>query len=179
VTIELRAIDVRGADRGALVDFLTAGPWPFHVRTRPTPEQVAGDIDAGRFDGAEALWALADGVRIGLAVLEDVGDDTPTLDLRLAAAARGRGLGLPVLRAVTDHLFTDHPTARRFEAMTREDNVPMHRVLLRAGFVKEAHHREGWPVEDGPALASIGYAILRRDWATGDTTSVDWDDLVL
>ena len=179
MTIELFPVDVRGGDREALVAFLTAGPWPFHVRTRPTREQVVGDIDGGRFDDAEALWALADGSRIGLAVLEDVGDDTPTLDLRLAAAARGQGLGRQVLRAVTDHLFTTHPTARRFEAMTREDNEPMRRVLLRAGFVKEAHHREGWPVEDGPALASVGYAVLRRDWATGGRTPVDWDDLVL
>ena len=179
MTIELRPVDVRGADREGLVEFLTAGPWPFHVRTRPTHEQVVGDIDGGRYDDAEALWALADGTRIGLAVLEDVGDDTPTLDLRLADAARGQGLGLQVLRAVTDHLFAHHPTARRFEALTREDNVPMRRVLLRAGFVKEAHHREGWPVEGGPPLATVGYAMLRRDWETGGRTPVDWDDLDL
>ena len=179
MTIALRPVDVRGVDRDALATFLATGPWPFHVRTRPTHEQVDGDIDGGRFDDAEVLWVLANGVRVGLAVLEDVGDDTPTLDLRLASAARGRGLGLPVLRAVTDHLFRTHPTARRFEAMTREDNVPMRRVLLRAGFVKEAHHREGWPVEGGPALASVGYAVLRRDWETGSRTPVDWDDLVV
>jgi len=159
VAIELSPVDVRGEDREALVEFLTSGPWPFHVRTRPTREQVDGDIDGGRYDDAEALWALADGTRIGLAVLEDVGDDTPTLDPRLVPAVRGRGLGLQVLRAVTDHVFTDHPTARRLEAMTREDNVPMRRALLRAGFVKEAHHRESW--------------------ANGGTIPVDWDDLVV
>ena len=179
MTIELPPVDVRGDDREALVEFLTAGPWRFHVRTRPTREHVDGDIDAGRYDDAEVLCALADGTRIGLAVLEDVGDDTPTLDLRLVPSVRGRGLGLQVLRAVTDHVFTDHPTARRFEAMTREDDVPMRRALLRAGFVKEAHHREGWPLGDGTALASVGYARLRRDWADGGTTPVDWDDLVV
>ena len=180
MTIRLEPVDVRGADREALTTFLTSGPWPFHVRTRPTREQVAADVDGGRYDeDAEALWVLADGERVGLGVLEDLTDDTPVLDLRLAPASRGRGLGLPALRALTDHLFTTQPAARRFEAQTREDNVAMRRVLLRAGFVKEAHYREGWPVEDGPALASVAYAMLRRDWESGTTTPLVWDDLAL
>lgn len=178
VTIRLDPVDVRGADREALVAFLTAGPWPFHVRTWPTREQVQDDVDGGRYDeDAEALWVLADGERVGLGVLEDLADDTPVLDLRLAPAARGRGLGLPALRALTDHLFATQPAARRFEAQTREDNVAMRRVLLRAGFVKEAHFREGWPFEGGPPLASVAYAVLRRDWESGTTTPVVWDDL--
>jgi len=179
MVIELSPVDVRGADREALVEFLTAGPWPWHVRTRPTPEQVAADIDGDRYEGTQALWVRADGERVGLGVLEDLTDDTPMLDLRLAAGHRGRGLGLPVLRALTGHLFATQPAARRFEAQTREDNVPMRRVLLRAGFVKEAHYREAWPVEGGPALASVAYAVLRRDWESGTTTPLVWDDLRL
>jgi len=175
--VALSPVDVRGADRPALIEFLVDGPWPFHVRSHPTREQVSADVDGGRYDDdAQALWVLADGERVGLGVLEDLADDTPMLDLRLAPAARGRGLGLPALRALTDHLFATQP-ARRFEAQTREDNVAMRRVLLRAGFVKEAHYREGWPVEGGPALASVGYAVLRRDWVSGTTTPLVWDDL--
>jgi RimJ/RimL family protein N-acetyltransferase len=71
------------------------------------------------------------------------------------------------------------PQATRFEGQTREDNIAMRRTFLRAGFVKEAHYRDGWPVEGGPALASVAYAILRRDWEQGTTTPVDWDDFGL
>jgi len=180
VEIALSPADVRGADRKALIAFLTAGPWPFHVRAQPTREQVETDVDGGRYDDdAQALWILADRERVGLGVLADLADDPPMLDLRLAPTARGRGLGLPAARALTDHLFGTQPAARRFEAQTRADNVAMRRVLLRAGFVQEAHYREGWPVEGGPAVASVGYAVLRRDWETGTTTPVPWDDVRL
>ena len=52
----------------------------------------------------------------------------------------------------------------------------MRRVFVRAGWVKEAHYREGWPVEGGRPVASVGYGVLRRDWETGQTTPVPWDD---
>ena len=177
--IELVPVDVRGTDREAFLAFLTTGPWPFHVRPRPTREQVERSLAEGAYDGAEhsTLWVLADGVRVGLAVLQDLTDDTPLFDLRLDAAHRGRGLGVPVLRALTGHLFATRPSVRRFEGQTREDNVAMRRVLLRAGFVKEAHHRESWPVAGGEPVGSTVYAMLRRDWETGTTTPLVWDDL--
>ena len=53
----------------------------------------------------------------------------------------------------------------------------MRKTFMRAGFVKEAHYREAWPVENGPPLASVAYSILRRDWQTGRTTPVEWNDL--
>ena len=65
----------------------------------------------------------------------------------------------------------------RFEGQTREDNIAMRKVMLRAGFVKEAHYREGWPVEGAAPQASVAYAILRRDWGSGTTTSFVWEDL--
>jgi RimJ/RimL family protein N-acetyltransferase len=76
---------------------------------------------------------------------------------------------VPVVRALTAHVFGAHPHVTRVEAQTRDDNRAMRRVLVRAGFVKEAHYR------DGPR-ASVGYAILRRDHETGTTTPVPDDD---
>jgi RimJ/RimL family protein N-acetyltransferase len=119
---------------------------------------------------------IAHGSRVGLAVLEDLTDDTPLFDLRIAAEARGRGLGLAALRALTDHVFATRPQTDRFERQTREDNVAMRRTFRRCGFVKEAHYREARPAEDGRRLASIGYGMLRRDWESGGTTQVTWDD---
>jgi RimJ/RimL family protein N-acetyltransferase len=71
------------------------------------------------------------------------------------------------------------PKVNRFEGQTREDNVAMRRIFLRCGWVKEAHYRESWPVDDGRAIASVAYAVLRRDWETGSTTTFDWEDFAL
>lgn len=34
----------------------------------------------------------------------------------------------------------------------------------RAGWVQEAHYRQGWPTGDGRHLDSVAYAVLRSDW---------------
>ena len=156
MTVELQPADVRGGDREALVAFRTGDEWPFHVRRRPTLEAVTAAI--------------------GIAVLQDLTDDTPLFDLRLAAGSRGRGRGLAALRALTEHVFATRPQTGRFEGQTREDNVAMRRTFQRAGFLKEAHYREAWPVDGGPPVASIGYGVLRRDWLSGTSTPLVWDD---
>ena len=56
-----------------------------------------------------------------------------------------------------------------------EDNSPMLRTFQRAGWVKEAHYRRGWPVEGGEPVASVAYAMLRQDWENGTTTPVPWE----
>jgi RimJ/RimL family protein N-acetyltransferase len=178
VTVELLPADVRGADRDTVVAFLTGSEWPFHVRPRRTPDDVAEAIARGAFDGEDnaTFWIVDDGSSVGLVVLHDLTDDTPMFDLRLAEGARGRGLGLAALRALTDHVFATRPQTSRLEGQTREDNVAMRRAFRRAGFVKEAHYREAWPADDGRRLASIGYGVLRRDWESGGATPLTWDD---
>lgn len=170
-------VDVRGADRAAFVAFLAGHAFPFHVRSRRTPAEVEAAIEDGAYDDEDhaAHWVDVDGQRVGVVVLEDLTDDAPLFDLRLATEHRGRGLGVPVVRALADHVFATYPQVHRFEGQTREDNVPMRRVLLRAGFVKEAHYRDGWPT-DGAPVASVAYAVLRRDREAGTTTPVPWDD---
>lgn len=59
------------------------------------------------------------------------------------------------------------------------DGGPMFDLRLaeiRAGFVTEAYYREAWPADVGAVSGSVAYAILRRDWQSGTTTPVDWDD---
>lgn len=178
-TVTLTPLDPRGADRAALVELLTTHHFPFHVVPRPRRADVERAIDAGRYDDEDhaALWIQVEGRgTVGVAVLEDLTDDAPLFDLRLGEPFRGQGLAVPVLRALTAHVFGQYPRVHRFEGQTREDNVAMRRTFRRCGFVKEAHYREGWPVDGGPALASVAYAILRRDWTSGTTTPVPWDD---
>ena len=48
----------------------------------------------------------------------------------------------------------------------------MQRVLERCGYVREAHHRQAWHGPDGTVHDAFGYAILRQDWLSGNTTPV-------
>lgn len=178
--ISLRRIDPGDPrDREDLIAFLTANDFPFHVRTRMTREQVEEGVTSGsyRSDDNDSYWIELDASpRVGFLRFQDLSDGGPTFDLRLATAWRGKGLASSIVDAAADHVFTTMPEVIRFEAQTREDNVAMRRALLRCGWVKEAHYREAWPVERGPALASVAYAIIRRDWESGETTPVPWDD---
>lgn len=178
--ITLVRLDPTGPDRPPLVDFLTSHRFPFHMSPTPTREQAQGWIDDGAFrdDDNDTYWVEHETEgRLGFLRLEEITDGAPLFDLRLAEAARGRGLGAHALRAATELVFTTMPEVHRFEGQTREDNLAMRRTFVRCGFVKEAHYREGWPVEGGTPLASVAYAILRRDWESGTTTELVWDDL--
>ena len=173
-------IDARGSDRDPLIAFMSGSRFPFHVRTDSTIEDVSRAIDSGRYDGPDhaAFWIDEEDLgRIGVVVLEDLTDSTPMFDLRLAEQFRGRGYGVQVLRDLTALVFETFPEANRFEGQTREDNIAMRKTFLRAGFVKEAHYREGWPVTGEAPVASVAYAILRRDWVSGETTKFEWEDL--
>lgn len=181
-TVSLRRLAPRDGDREDLLAFLTSNTFPFHVAGRRRREEVAAAIDDGAYenDETQTFWLEhAELGRIGLLRLEDLQDPTPLLDLRLAEAFRGRGLGADALRAATRHVFEGFAEVTRFEGQTREDNLAMRRTFLRCGWVKEAHYRESWPVEGGTPLASVAYAILRRDWESGTTAPVPWEESAL
>jgi RimJ/RimL family protein N-acetyltransferase len=178
--IRFTEIDVGDvADRAALIEFLIAHEYPFHLVRRPDRETVESWIEAGRYSGEDnrPLWIAADETRVGLLVVQDLVSNAPLFDLRLATEWRGVGLGSQVLLALATYVFTSLPAVNRLEGQTREDNIAMRKSFMRSGFVKEAHYREAWPTEDGGAVASTAYGILRRDWQTGRTTTFEWDDL--
>lgn len=171
------------ADVEALVSFLTTNTFPFHGRPSATPAQARDSVLDGHFRSDDSLgfWIDVDGERVGIAVVDDLEDvddgGNPVFDLRLAQGHRGRGLGVPILLALTDLVFGRWPGIARFEGHTRDDNLAMRATFRRAGWVKEAHYRDGWPVEGAAPRASVAYAVLRRDWESGTTTAVPWDEL--
>jgi RimJ/RimL family protein N-acetyltransferase len=167
------------AETAALVEVLTSEEWPFHGASRPSREKAEGWVAAGRFTGSEArsFWIRegddAEAV-VGLVTLRDLADPAPAFDLRLRSAHRGRGFGPAAVRWLTEYLFTEFPGIRRIEGHTRRDNVAMQRVFERCGYVREAHHRQAWPSSDGTVYDAFGYAILRQDWLSGETTPVEF-----
>jgi len=176
------------AEFAALAELLVGEEWPFHGDSRPSWETVQGWLAAGRFTGsgvcsfwirtaeldaaAQPRQRLAD-VTAGIVTLRDLADPTPVFDLRLRSAFRGRGYGTAAVRWLTGYVFTEFPDIRRIEGHTRRDNAAMQRVFERCGYVREAHHRQAWPGSDGSVHDSFGYAILRQDWLSGDSTPVE------
>jgi RimJ/RimL family protein N-acetyltransferase len=163
---------------GELAAFLCGEVWPFHSGGPEEREAVLARVAAGYYDdeSTQTYWVVVDGTRVGLLVLEDLGDDTPMFDLRFRAAHRGQGHGTGAVRWLTERLFTTLPDIGRIEAVTRQDNLAMRRVLARCGYAKESHYRNAWPAPDGKIHDSVGYAIIRKDWQTGEVTTPNWND---
>jgi RimJ/RimL family protein N-acetyltransferase len=164
-----------------LVAWLTAEVWPFHGRPRPEPDDLRARIADGDFAGltSETHWVLRDGSeRVGLVHLEYLDEPSPTTDFRVRAADRGQGIGTEMVRWAAGHVFASRPETPRLEGQTRADNAAMRRVFRRCGWVREAYYRRSWPAGDGSGafLDSVGYAILRDDWARGTVTPVPQDD---
>ncbi|MGW0790593.1 GNAT family N-acetyltransferase [Streptomyces sp. NPDC002911] len=161
-----------------LIRFLTSEKWPFHS-VREVDSETAGQwVTEGRFESEEnrSFWVVVDGETVGLVRLMDLADDTPLFDLRLRATDRGRGIGTLTVTWLTRYLFEEFPEVRRIEGTTRQDNRPMRRALLRCGYAKESHYRDAWPSSDGTVHDAVGYAVLRRDWASGTVTAPQWND---
>ena len=180
MSISLSRLDPNGADRSGLIDFFTNNAFPFHVHSQPrTVEEVDELISSGAFhsDENESYWLHHDDLgRIGCVRLEDLNDEAPLFDLRLATEFRGRGLGFECLRAITAHVFTTLKVDR-IEGQTRDDNIAMRSTFIRAGWSKEAHYRQVWPAVGQAPRDSVAYAILRSEWESGVSLGVQWHDL--
>lgn len=160
--VEIDASSIEELER-----FLTASSWPFHHRTQVSAEWVRAQAAGGMFHGesVRSFWFLrSDGARVGFVRVFELRDVTPLLDVRIGAAFRGRGLGAPMLGAVTDAIFEQHPEIERLGGYCRHDNEAMVRVFAKCGYALEARHRRAWRVDAGEPLDALGYAILREDW---------------
>lgn len=172
-------VDPSGCDVDGLIDFYTTEEFPFHVATAGWSEETVRRRIAGGYfldEENETYWLDHGGYgRIGIVRLEDLLDDTPMFDLRLAGRFRGLGFGVAALNAVSDHLFSI-TRATRIEGQTRDDNHAMRSVFKRAGWTKEAHYRQAWPAECGRMRDSVAYALLRQEWESGDYRGLHWYD---
>jgi RimJ/RimL family protein N-acetyltransferase len=164
--MQLRFDPVVASDAALLGQFLAASEWPYHFEQSVDPSWVRGRLESGHFFGQDSrsFWIRADGDEpLGLGRVFDLADLTPLVDLRIAALARGRGVGTLALRGLTTWLFSEYPATGRLGGYTRHDNLPMRRVFEKCGFLQEAHHRRAWRVPAGEPVDCVGYAILREE----------------
>ena len=104
-----------------------------HMASAVSRQQVEEALDSGAFQNEErdSYWIEhSEHGRIGYIRFEDLCDDTPVFDLRLASQWQGRGLGVEVLNAATSWIFEQKPRIRRFEGQTRDDNLAMRHTFL-------------------------------------------------
>jgi RimJ/RimL family protein N-acetyltransferase len=150
-----------GERRTETIAVVAAHEWPHHGVPR------LDSSDAERVIDAAESWAIVEaGVVVGvlrILDLDDIEDGSPLFDLRLAATARGRGIGTAAVTWLADHLFATYPSLHRIEATTRDDNLAMQRVLDRCGWTCEGRMRESWPTPDGTRHDALVYGLLRTD----------------
>jgi RimJ/RimL family protein N-acetyltransferase len=180
----LRFEEVGTAEVERLVAWLTADAWTFHATQRVDSLWVRERAARGYFNGKDArsFWLVAGeasqgapfNTLVGLVRVFELEDVTPSLDLRIRASERGKGLGTAALRWITQYVYYGFPKVHRLGGFTRVDNFPMRRVFDKCGYVMEAYQRQAWRIEDAPATDAVGYAMLRSDWTTGATTRVRW-----
>lgn len=166
--MQLRFDPIVASDAALLGRFLSASDWPFHVEQRVDQNWVRGRLEAGHFFGSDArsFWirdSEDEQEPLGFARVFDLEDLTPLIDLRLATAARGRGVGTLALRGLTTWVFSEYPETGRLGGYTRHDNHAMRRVFEKCRFLQEAHHRRAWRVAGAAPVDAVGYAILREE----------------
>ena len=145
---------------------LKLSPRVGHLHVRVDDAWVRQRAEDGYFWGpATVCWWLDGDVEqpVGLFRVFDLSDLTPLIDLRIAEASRGKGIGTEALRTGTRLVFETMPDVSRLAGYTRHDNVAMQRVFVKAGWLKEAHHRRAWRVLGGDPVDTVCYAILRPD----------------
>ena len=128
-------------------------------------------------------WAImVDGRPAGWALVRDLDTSDASVEVRIDASLRGRGIGREVLSQLADHHFSDHPSVHRLVGRTHDQNVPMQRAFNAAGFRMEARYRDSYLQPDGRYASEWGYALTRADWEAGrhraDATGYDLHGLV-
>lgn len=123
------------------------------------------ETDALWGDGTGAPFAIVDaaaGTLLGAITRFGPDGHRATLGCWVAAAARGRGVGTRVIRAITDWTFATTETVR-VEAFILADNEPSHAMMARAGFTREGLLRAWDSGPDDAPADCVSWARVRGD----------------
>lgn len=180
--IDLKFIPYTQREAANLQQLFVGNEWPFHFPKIETPESFQSRINRKQFEGKEKKTFLIKNKNslIGYVKIFDLGEDKlndeiPLFDIRIAATARGKGIGKQAVQFLSDWVFNNYPNKYKIEATTRIDNIAMRKVLKACNFIKEAHYRNGWETAT-KRVAAIGYGLLKTDWQNNTITPINWQE---
>ena len=149
--LELRDVDdlVAGYADPVLQRFMPPLPVPF---TRSQAREYIRDVAPGLFADGGGLWAITDPVTdrlLGGIGLDKVVPHRSQCEVGywVGPWARGRGVAVAALRALTEHAF--HTGMARIELLTHRENAASPRVARAAGFQPEGGRRAALPNRAG------------------------------
>ena len=161
-----------------LISFMTNNSWDYHSEPNTSVEQIVHLVNKGwYYEERETFWVELSNKKIGLIVIDDIGDTIPLFDIRLDSAYRGQGYGRETVNWLVDYLFNLQDKKIRIEAYTRGDNHGMRKTLSNCGFVKEGYLRSSWENKDGSIHDSVCYSIIRSDWENGIVTPIKLNEV--
>lgn len=161
----------------SLKKWLCSDTWDYFEKSKFASE----DLNESMFfnDQTKCFWVInKNREKVGLVKIYCLNDPTPLFDIRLKSEFRSLGFGEKTVTWIVDYIFTTTDKLR-IEAYTREDNLAMRKILLKNGFVKEAHHRKAWNSDSEILYDAVDYCILKDDWQDKKITPVNWKDLDL
>ena len=168
-----------GSQSEKLAHWIVDENWPFHGSKCPTLDQVRKSISNGFYTGEDnkTFWIYLDcqPEPVGIISLHEFTDITPIFDLRLKSSVRNRGIGRKIVNWLAHYVFTQ-TDKHRIEGHTRVDNIAMRRVFKACGWVKEAYYRKAWPDSESKYYDAVTYALLKSDWQSGTSTTIDWNE---
>jgi RimJ/RimL family protein N-acetyltransferase len=135
----------------------------------PTPDDFAQEwlalYEQGRRDGTREAFAAFDGdgefVGLALAFGIDRGEAEAELGYIVAPAARGRGVGTAILRALTDWAFRS-TNVERLRLVIDVENAASLRIAERSGYVREGVMRSVH-FKGGRRIDAVLLSRLRTD----------------
>jgi RimJ/RimL family protein N-acetyltransferase len=134
----------------------------------PTPDDFAQEwlalYEQGRRDGTREAFAAFDGdgfVGLARAFGIDRGEAEAELGYIVAPAARGRGVGTAILRALTDWAFRS-TNAERLRLVIDVENAASLRIAERSGYVREGVMRSVH-FKGGRRIDAVLLSRLRTD----------------
>jgi RimJ/RimL family protein N-acetyltransferase len=111
----------------------------------------------------EHLLVMGDGLPVGFALLQGVGDADRSIEIRrFTVIRRGEGVGRRALALIVDRVFERHG-AHRVWLDTFPRNERARRAYAAAGFVHEGVLREAL-FKNGRFESLVVMSILRSEW---------------
>ena len=119
--------------------------------------------EAMRAASEEHLIVVGGGAPVGFALLQGLGDENRSIEIRrFAVTRRGEGIGRRALALIVDRVFERHG-ANRVWLDTFPHNERAQRAYAAAGFVREGVLREAL-FKNGRFESLVVMSILRAEW---------------